>query len=126
MNISQCRKPLATIVLAVFGIAGMQTSAHAQVNIVINNVDLAGVGLNDPTPVLAPLTDNTAETLGEQRLAVLEEAARIWGLLLTSNQRIIVQATFGPLACNESSGVLGSASAIQIFADTAGQPPYRV
>jgi len=121
MNISQCRKPLATIVLAVLGTVGMQSMTYAAVTIDINDVDESGVGFKDTTSV-APVGGNTATTLGDQRLAVLEEAAAIWGAILTSNERIIVQATFSPLACDASSAVLGSAGAIQIFADTADEP----
>ena len=119
MNISQCRKPLAAIVLVIIGTAGLQSTAHAA-NIVINNVDEADVGFNDQTSV-TPLADNMAGTLGAQRLAVFEEAAEKWGELLSSEQTIIVQGSFGPLECNETSAVLGAAGAIQIFADTSDE-----
>lgn len=86
-------------------------------NIVINNVDAPGIGFNDPTPA-APVGGNAGTTLGDQRLIVFQTAAAIWGGTLESDVTIVVQATFQPLNCSPTSGVLGSAGPIQIFGQT--------
>ncbi len=92
-------------------------------NIFINNVDADGIGFNDPTPV-DPIGGNKGATLGEQRLIVFETAADIWGKRLKSDVDIIVQATFSPLRCEPTTGVLGAAGPIQIFrAPDPGNPP---
>jgi PA domain len=83
-------------------------------SIVIVNTDPAGTGLNDPTPV-APVGGNAGTTLGAQRLIVFQQAAAIWGGLLTSTVPIRVSASFAPLDCNTTSGVLGSTSANEVF-----------
>lgn len=97
-------------------------AASNAANISINNVDAPGVGFNDPTPV-SPVGGNSGATLGEQRLIVFETAAQIWGTTLQSNVNIIVQATFQPLGCSPTSGVLGSAGPIQIFGFNDPAPP---
>lgn len=92
-------------------------------NIIINNVDAPGIGFNDMTPVTR-VGGNRGTTLGEQRLIVFQTAANIWGKRLRSDITIIVQATFQPLACTPTGGVLGSAGPIQIFrADPDQAPP---
>ena len=89
--------------------------AHAAATITIVNLDGAGEGFNDPTPV-APVGGNPGTTLGQQRLNVFQYAANIWGSLLTSSVQIRVQAAFNPLA----AGVLGSAGPTFIYRDFAG------
>jgi|CXWL01.1.fsa_nt_gi hypothetical protein len=99
-------------------------AAHATATIVINNVDGAGVGFNDPTPV-TPLPDNPGATRGAQRLNVFQRAAAIHGAILQSDVTIIVQATFNPspaLACTPTAATLGSAGTIQIFRDFPNAP----
>ncbi len=88
------------------------TSGQAAVSIVINNLDPAGVGFNDPTPAL-PVGGNGGLTVGEQRLIAFTYAANIWGATLTSNTPIVINAT---------SAVLGSAGATQVFRDFVGAP----
>ncbi|RMH19709.1 MAG: peptidase [Acidobacteria bacterium] len=90
-------------------------------NIIINNVDPPGIGFNDPTPV-APIDGNPGTTLGEQRRIVFEFAADLWGAVLDSPVDIVVQATFSPLACTPTSGTLGAAGTIQVFAFGAAPP----
>ena len=76
------------------------------------NLDAAGEGFNDPTPV-APVGGNPGTTLGQQRLNVFTTAGLIWGQYLPSDVTIQVQANFDPLTpCDSTSGVLGSAGAI--------------
>ena len=87
--------------------------------IVINNVNAAGVGFNDPTPA-APVGGNPGTTLGAQRLAAFTYAANIWGANLTSAVPIVINARFTPLACTATTAVLGSAGATQIFSDFPG------
>jgi hypothetical protein len=93
-------------------------------NILINNVDPAGQGLNDPTPA-TPIGGNPGTTVGDQRLNVFHAAADRWGETLESNVDIVVQATFLPLSCGPTSGVLGAAGTIQIFAFSAAPPPIQ-
>ncbi len=112
-------KFLAAVALALA--AGSLSAA----NIVINNIDGAGEGLNDPT-VVAPLPSNPAVTLGAQRLAVLEAAAAQWGALLQSNIDIQVNAAFNPLTCSGTSAVLGSAGANTVHRDFANAPVAAV
>ncbi len=95
--------------------------AHAAVSIVINNLDPAGVGFNDPTPV-APVGGNTGTTVGAQRLIAFTYAANIWGSTLTSSVPIVINATFEALTCTATSAVLGSAGTTQVFRDFAGAP----
>ena len=90
--------------------------AFAAATIVINNLNAAGVGFNDPTPAAA-VGGNTGTTLGQQRLIAFTYAANIWGATLTSSQPIVVNAQFSPLTCTTTSAVLGSAGATSIFRD---------
>ena len=90
-------------------------------SIVIVNTDPAGTGLNDPTPV-APVGGNAGTTLGQQRLIVFQQAAAIWGGLLTSNVPIRVSASFAPLDCSATTGVLGSTFANQVYASPRDFP----
>lgn len=88
----------------------------------LNNVDPAGQGFNDPTPV-TPIGGNPGTTLGAQRIAVFERACEIWGNLLRSEAPVVVQGTFAPanfgfpLTCTPTSATLGAAGANQIFAN---------
>ncbi|HEX7616591.1 MAG TPA: PA domain-containing protein, partial [Thermoanaerobaculia bacterium] len=91
------------------------------VSIVIVNKDQPGTGLNDPTPV-APVGGNSGTTLGQQRLIVFQQAAAIWGGLLTSTVPIRVSASFVPLTCSATTGVLGSTFANTVYSDFTGAP----
>ena len=90
--------------------------ATAAVKIEMNNVDPDQEGLNDSTPV-APIGGNPGETLGEQRLKVLEFAADLWGSILEGNVDIVVQVTFGLLPCSPTTAVLGAAGPVRVFAN---------
>lgn len=89
--------------------------------ITIVNLDGAGEGFNDPTPV-APVGGNTGTTIGAQRLIVFQTAASIWGGILPSDVTIVVGANFDPLTCTSTSGVLGSAGAATVFRDFPNAP----
>jgi hypothetical protein len=95
--------------------------AQAQATIIINNINAAGVGFNDPTPAV-PVGGNTGTTIGQQRLIAFTYAANIWGATLTSTQPIIINAQFTPLTCTATGGVLGSAGATSIFRNFANAP----
>jgi uncharacterized repeat protein (TIGR01451 family)/MYXO-CTERM domain-containing protein len=94
-------------------------AAEASATIVIHNADPPGQGFNDTTPV-APVGNNPGTTLGDQRLAVFHEAARIWGDALDSPIPISVFARFVPLSCSSSGSVLGSAAPTTFL---ASDPP---
>ncbi len=87
--------------------------------ITVVNMDGAGEGFNDPTPV-APVGGNPGTTRGQQRLIAFQAAADIWGTTLPSDVEIFVQAFFNPQTCTATSAVLGSAGAFQIFANFPG------
>lgn len=84
----------------------------------ILNMDGPGEGLNDTT-AFTPVGGNTATTLGAARLAVLQEAGRIWGAQLTSAVPIVVEAKFDPLTCESNTGTLGSAGPLTFFSQNA-------
>ena len=107
----------AALTLACAAMAGAQAAA----TITIVNLNVAGVGFNDPSAVAA-VGGNPGTTLGQQRLIAFQHAASIWGAALTSNVPIRVGASFVPLSCSASSAVLGSAGAYEIFADFPGAP----
>lgn len=96
-------------------------SAFGAATIVIQNVNGAGVGFNDPTPV-APVGGNTGTTLGQQRLIAFQAAADKWGATLTSVVTIVVSAQFTALFCTSTAAVLGSAGANTVWRDFAGAP----
>jgi PKD repeat protein len=93
----------------------------AGANIVIVNSDPSGTGLNDPSPV-TPVGGNAGTTLGQQRLIVFQAAAAFWGARLTSNVTIRVSASFAPLTCSATIGVLGSTYANDVYSDFSGAP----
>lgn len=108
----------AATAVAVLSFAASASAA----TIVLNNVDPPGQGLNDPTPA-DPVGGNPGTTVGEQRLNVFQAAADQWGATLASDVPIIVQASFTPLACNATGGVLGAAGTLQIFSVPDGVFP---
>ena len=103
------------VLFAMMLVLACSSSVFASATIVINNVDGANEGFNDPTPA-APVGGNPGTTKGQQRLFAFTYAANIWGATLDSNVPIIIQAAFNPLAPN----VLGSAGATFIFRDFPG------
>lgn len=105
--------------LAVLALAAVPRQAQAAATVHIINVDPAGFGFNDPTPVV-PVGGNPGVTLGTQRLFALQHAANIWGATLDSNVDIWVVAYFQALP----AGVLAAAGAWDLFSDFAGTPPF--
>ncbi len=112
-------RTLRSLALAALVGAALAAAPARAAIITIVNADTAGEGFNDPTAV-APVGGNAGTTLGQQRLNVFQAAASVWAGLLTSNVTIQVQATFDPLTCSATSGVLGSAGTQQIFRDFSG------
>src|SRR4051812_25583728 len=90
--------------------------AFAGAHIVVNNLDPAGTGFNDPTAA-APVGGNPGTTKGQQALNVFQQAANIWGANLDSTITINIDATFEPLTCTATGSVLGSAGAQDIWSD---------
>lgn len=86
----------------------------------IVNKDVAGYGLNDTT-TFTPVGGNNAATLGQARLNVITEAARIWGSQLGSSQIIVIDAQFADQTCTTTSGTLASAGPVTYF--TGGSLP---
>ena len=85
------------------------------------NLDPPGVGLNDPTPA-EPVGGNPGTTIGEQRVNVYNRAAEIWGSVLDSDVTVLVGATFQPLPCAQTGGVLGAAGPTFVFSDFPNAP----
>ena len=101
-------------------VIGSTTLAHAAATITIVNLDSAGEGFNDPT-VVVPIGGNTGTTRGAQRLQVFQQAAAIWGAVLTSPVPIRVEARFDPIGgCTATSGVLGSAGPLTASSNFPG------
>lgn len=108
------------VLLTLVAMVAFASNAGAAI-IVINNIDGAGEGFNDPTPV-APVGGNPGVTLGQQRLNAFTYAAELAGLCLVSNVPIIVNAAMNPLTCTPTSAVLGSAGAVAVLRDFPGAP----
>lgn len=89
--------------------------------VIVFNADAPGVGFNDPTPA-APVGGNPGTTRGQQALNVFQRAADLWGGRLQSDQTINIIATFTPLSCTPTSGVLGAAAANWFFANSPAAP----
>ncbi|TCK17632.1 hypothetical protein DFR30_0867 [Thiogranum longum] len=89
-------------------------SLNAQATqIIISNLDGAGEGFNDPTAI-SPAGGNPGTTLGQQRLNVFEQAAKIWEAVVDSSVDIVIDAQFNPLSCTSTQAVLGSAGTTTI------------
>jgi hypothetical protein len=86
--------------------------------IIVNN-DGAGEGFNSTAAQFLPAPGNDANAnLGEQRLALFNAAAQIWGDFLDSSVVIQIRSQFDPLTpCSSGGGVLGSAGAMGIVSD---------
>lgn len=96
------------------------SSALEAANIVISNLDNAGEGFNDTTPV-APEGGNTGTTLGQQRLLLIQTAAKRWGALLKSKVSLRVGANFDFLPCSPNGSVFATTTANRFYGSTS--PP---
>ncbi len=99
--------------------AALFAASPARATFVIVNLDSPGEGFNDPT-VVAPVGGNPGTTVGQQRLNVFAKAGQIWDAILNSSVPIRVRASFDPLSCSTTSGVLGSAGPYTIESDFPG------
>lgn len=112
-------RSLAALVAALLALGLGLAPGVARATFVIVNLDGAGEGFNDPTPV-APVGGNPGTTLGQQRLNVFTKAGQVWDAILGSPVTIRVRASFDPLSCNATSGVLGAAGPWVVDSDFAG------
>jgi hypothetical protein len=117
MNAHLSAKPALIALLALM----FCSASWAAATITIVNGDPPGIGFNDPRPV-APVGGNTGTTLGAQRINAFQAAADKWGETLDSSVPIRVLATWDALPCTDTAAVLGSAGALQVFADFPGAP----
>ena len=117
------RPAMVRTLVAVLGLAVASLSSAATINIQV--MDAPGEGFNDTSP-FTPIGANNATTLGQARLNVFREAARLWGQLISSNITIVVEASFDPLDCSANSGVLGSAGPLWMFHDFPNAPVANV
>jgi PA domain len=106
-------------VVAVLGAAAALPAWSA--NMILNNVDAAGVGFNDPTPA-TPVGGNTGVTVGDQRLVAYRKALELWGKTLKSDVTVVVRGSFARLTCTATSATLAQALTLQIFANFPGAP----
>ena len=113
------RKPPILGLLAVLLLLAALPGGAATITIV--NADGPGEGFNDPTP-LAPVTGNTGNTVGQQRLNAFAAAAAYWANRLSSSVPITVHAQMNPLSCSPTSGVIGAAGAADFFSDFPHAP----
>jgi hypothetical protein len=74
------------------------SSSLANAQMVLRIDDRPGYGFNDTTPV-APLPGNSATTIGQQKIAVLQRAMQIWNDELRPTRRIVVAAMHTTQAC---------------------------
>ncbi|MTV36083.1 PA domain-containing protein [Duganella radicis] len=110
-------KTLLTAIMAML----IASASWAAATITIVNGDPPGSGFNDPTPAV-PVGGNTGTTLGAQRLNAFQAAASKWGETLDSGVPIRVLATWEALPCTDTAAVLGSAGALEVFADFPEAP----
>jgi len=92
--------------------------SHAAATIVIVNKNNPNEGFNDPTAV-APVGGNAGTTVGQQRLLAFKYAATIWSAALNGRAPVRIQASFTPLSCTATMGVLGIAGPTVAWADTS-------
>lgn len=122
MTIKTFLKTVASVLLISFPLSAALAASNPVVvgNITINIVDpIPELGFSDPTPA-APVGGNPGTTVGEQRLEAYKAAAEIWQDTLGIDVPLVLQATFVPLSCDATSGVLGAAGALTIFRDFPG------
>jgi len=110
-------KPVLKTALCVALAAAMVPAFAAELVLISANTG-TGRGLEDPSPK-TPEGLNPGTTLGQQRTLAYQFAMDLWGSVLESDATVFVGASFAPLACSPTSGVLGSAGTTFIFSDFA-------
>jgi hypothetical protein len=115
------RRGLLYSALLAAGLCGAMSATAAEIK--IDNQDVGtGQGLDDHTPA-TPIGGNPGTTFGQQALNVFQFAADIHGAYLKSNVTIINNATFEPLECDATGGVLGSSGPLSVFTFDAANLP---
>ncbi|MDF4026730.1 serine protease [Luteibacter sp. PPL201] len=107
------RRGLLYTALLAAGLLGAINASAAQIKIVNQDVG-TGQGFDDRTPA-TPIGGNPGTTFGQQAFNVFLFAAEIHGAYLKSNVTIVNNATFEPLECDATGGVLGSSGPVSVF-----------
>lgn len=115
------RTTMPSAVVVAVALAAAATLPAWSATLSLNNIDAAGVGFNDPTPV-TPVGGNAGTTLGEQRLIAYRKALELWGKTLRSDVTIVVRGSFARLNCTATSATLAQAGALSIFSSFPGAP----
>jgi len=95
-------------------------------DILIQDTNAPGKGLNDPTQV-SPVGLNFGTTRGQQAIILLQYAATIWGATLRSSIPIVVDSAFvtptddARFVCSSTAGILGI-TAVAAFISTQSLP----
>ncbi len=84
--------------------------------------DDAGTGFRDASPANAAAGTNGSDTLGAQRLRVIERAAEIWATQLRSSVPIRIEVRMQAQACGSAGTTLASAGPIDLAANFPGAP----
>ncbi|HEY2408524.1 MAG TPA: PA domain-containing protein [Polyangiaceae bacterium] len=100
--------------LALLGLTLAPALASAKATFTLVNMDAAGTGFNDTTPA-TPVGGNTGTTLGAQRKIAFQFALDRWGNVLESAVPIVVEASFGPLMCDQTGAILGHAGSTHLI-----------
>ena len=106
-------RPASLSCAIIAALALMAGHSHAKATFVVNNIDAAGVGLNDPTPAV-PVGGNAGSTVGQQRLNAFQYALDLWGKAIDSAVPIVVEASFPDFDCTTGVAPLGRASTTSI------------
>ncbi|UPG85410.1 serine protease [Luteibacter aegosomatis] len=107
------RRGLLYTALLAAGLLGAMNAGAATIKIVNQDVG-TGQGFDDHTPA-TPIGGNPGTTFGEQAFNVFLFAADIHGAYLKSDVTIVNNATFEPLECDATGGVLGSSGPVSVF-----------
>lgn len=84
--------------------------------------DASGAGFRDTSPANSAAGANGGETLGAQRLRVIERAAEIWATQLRSTVPIRIEIRMQAQTCGDDGTTLASAGPIDLAANFPGAP----
>src|SRR5215467_3316933 len=123
LTMSSVGPALRATMLVALVLACIEDAVAATITVTIDPAEPANSGFTDPTPV-SPVGDNTATTLGGQRLFVFQTAANQWGKLLQSSVTIMVKAKMTTITngCSGTSAILGQAGPNSAFANFTNAP----
>jgi hypothetical protein len=107
--------------LAVGMALSFSPSPSAGLEIVLENLDAPGIGLNDRTPV-EPVGANDAATLGEQRWRAVQRGADVWREALGGAVPVMVHVTMAALPC----GTLGASQSGGYVQNVTGPSDDRI